>query len=330
MVCAVANGIKGLRPLKQGNVCAQPFEGLTVAAVRCADCGYIRFPSPSTEVLGKFYRETYGKHAASWYTADNDFSSWKRVPRADRIISISSKFGQNIRSSYHEVGCSFGGTVFELQQRGYDASGTDLNIDAIAEGKVRGALNTAAMPDPEYLKSRPVRPSVVYGFHVLEHMQDPVAYLQEISSDLADGAIIIMMVPNAMALYALVYGYLRYNWFSFPGHLHYYSAQSALCLAKAAGLELLSVSSHAVPGVSPSVPTAALGPSLETPMAQYLHKHVLEAGFLAEELQMVFAMPATARHFESEVRNAKLLCEKNAEIEREIRAKGETAQLAAP
>lgn len=326
MSCGIENGIKAMKPLVQAGVSpSQSFSGLTVKALRCEKCGYIRFPSPSPEVLDDYYRNVYGPLAKAWYNVETDFGTWKRTRRADRVVQIATAFGHGKTASFHEVGCAHGGTVFELQQRGYQASGTDLNAAAIEEGRQLGVVDTKALHDIDYLKSRDTKPDVIYGFHVLEHMPDPVTYLRDVSQFLADGGIIAMFVPNALALHPLVNGYSSYNWFSFPGHLHYLSAGSAQCLANAADLVLIEVSSHVVPGVTPPTTPRGLAPTKQSAVADYICDKAIEAAFLGEELQFVLCSRATADAFAAKRAHAEQQSADLAVMESRIRDLGEKA-----
>jgi trans-aconitate methyltransferase len=95
---------------------------------------------------------------------------------------------------------------------GYSATGTDSNTDAVDQGRARGNASIFAQTDLEFFQHSTVRPNVVYGFYMLERMPDPSGYLRKLASLLASKSIVIMLVPNAMALFPAAYGFDQYDW----------------------------------------------------------------------------------------------------------------------
>jgi SAM-dependent methyltransferase len=309
------------------------FEELSHPARRCMDCGHVFFDPPPLDLLDRYYNGEYPAAAASWYNVEADYADAKVTSRADRILSIASGFGfarpetKEIQL-YHEIGCAFGGTVHELNRRGYPATGTELNAGAVAQGRARGNDAIAAEPDVDFLQRAGRQPNVVFGFHSFEHMPDPVGYLRDLAPCLASDSIVILFVPNAMALFPTAYGFMRYIWFGFPGHLNLFSAGSALCVARAAGYELLDVASH-LSGLEPEATDHALNSRIETPVMARIRDHLVENGLMAEELILILTpagSPAALRH-RAELAATTRRCTANAAFEAAIRELGETAAL---
>jgi hypothetical protein len=124
---------------------------------------------------------------------------------------------------------------------------------------------------------------------------------------------------------------MRYPWFAFPGHLNLFSSGSALCLARAAGYDLLDVSSRLV-RLEPAATDHALNSGIETPVMARIRDHLVEVGLMAEELVMVLTpagSPAAARHA-AKVTATAGRCMANQRVEAAIRGLGETAVLAEP
>jgi len=312
------------------------FEGSSYTARRCTDCGHVFFDPPSPDLLDRYYNGEYPDSATSWYSVEADYAHDKVRSRADRILSIASGFGftrpeAKEATLYHEIGCAFGGTVHELNRRGYSATGTELNAGAVAQGRARGNDAISAEPDADFLRRVGRQPNVVFGFHVFEHMPDPVGYLRDLASCLASDSIVILFVPNAMALFPAAYGFMRYPWFAFPGHLNLFSAGSASCLARVAGYDLVDVASR-TSKLEPAATDHALNSRVRTPVMARIRDHLVEGGLAAEELVLVLtpaASPTAARH-PAKLTATAGLCAANAAYEAVIRKLGDTASLGDP
>lgn len=85
--------------------------------------------------------------------------------------------------------------------------------------------------------------SVIYCYHALEHIPDPVSFLISLKPCLSEEAILEFRVPNGTYIRAWLAGFEKWDWFAFPDHLHMFTPRSILCLAEQAGYEILSVSS---------------------------------------------------------------------------------------
>ena len=195
--------------------------------------------------------------------------------RSELISKISARYGFGQSDRYHESGCAFGGTILEFERMGYIATGTDLNIGAVDQGRARGNASIFAGSELEFFRHSGVRPNVVYGFYTLERMADPSSYLRELAPLLSSRSIVIMLVPNAMALFPTAYGFDQYDWFSYPSKLNMYSPHSVSCLVRAAGYDLLEVST-AISGLEPQATSAISGPRLETPITIELKEQMIK------------------------------------------------------
>jgi SAM-dependent methyltransferase len=281
----VADFSSGEDLVQAGAMVAAPYAGTFVKARRCRSCGYIYFPTPSPRVVSDYYQNVYPQVSRSWYNIESDYNDWKTKARADRVIELAGRYGFGAPHSYHEIGCAFGGTVHEMNSRGLETTGTEANKRAVEEGRLRGNRHIFSEDTRMFLRRWPNKPNVVYGYHVLEHLTNPVRFLNELRSIVSPQAIFIFFIPNSLTLVPLVYGFLRYSWFAFPGHLHMYSPHSLSCLATATGCCLSEVASHVVP-VHPAAADKALGHE-ETVVGKAVRDRTLADSLLAEELSFV-------------------------------------------
>ena len=326
MTCAFLNASHGVDLVQGGTVQTRWYDGTTYPAQRCVKCGHVFFPPPPVDELNRHYQEAYPDAASSWYNVAADYAPAKVTCRAGRVVAIASRFGFGQAHHFHEVGCAFGGCVHELNRLGYRATGTELNANAVKEGNARGNNAISSEEEIAYFERTGQRPHVVYGYHVLEHMTDPAAWLRDLAPCLAPDSIVVMFVPNAMALFPTTYGFERFIWFAFPEHLNLFSPRSALCLAQSAGYEIIGIETNPS-NLTPEATARSLGEFPGTPVSRVVRDRLVTAGSMDEELVIVLARPdslALTRD-PGALAAAKLRCLANETIEAALRLAGETA-----
>ena len=93
-----------------------------------------------------------------------------------------------------EFGCGSGNFLKKASQYGINnLAGTEFNAYAIAAAQQNGL--TIFRPDeiPNHLKEQY---DAVFSFHVLEHVDDPIAFMKELCSWVKPGGVIGISVPN--------------------------------------------------------------------------------------------------------------------------------------
>ena len=120
-----------------------------------------------------------------------------------------------------DVGCGDGGRLARWQTLGWEVEGQE--IDATAAGRARtlhglrvhlGALSALALPDSTF--------DVVTMSHVIEHVPDPLALVQECRRILKPGGKLIAVTPNINSLGHHHFG-SDWLWLDPPRHLHLFS-----------------------------------------------------------------------------------------------------------
>lgn len=310
--CGVNNPAVLLPMVQDGFPAGREYRGEFVQALRCPHCAYARFPSPSQELLGEYYSNEYPRSSAGWYNVDADYADWKVKSRADRVEALIRPFGFGPGAVLHEFGCAFGGTVHELNRRGYLASGTELNRGAVEAGRQRGNLAIHAVDAVQYLDGSGMQADVIYSWHAIEHFTEPLQFLDSIVARLKPGGLLVLIAPSAAARFALVYGHSRYVWFGYPEHLHLFSPGSAPSIAKALGVQLIHVST-AEYGIEPEATGRALKCNSRA-------AHLLKLGdekLMGEELVMLFRKPSAVDDaIVDVVKRTTLRCDMFAHVER--------------
>jgi SAM-dependent methyltransferase len=144
----------------------------------------------------------------------------------DRVVEGLGLEGKSIL----DIGCGRGGLLKAFARMGCECCGverTEFPSEAEAQGIrfYRGLL--------EDISFEPASFDVVILWHVLEHMESPIAVLREINRILRPGGILAVAVPNFGSFQARLF---RKHWFhlDLPRHTHHFDPDS---LARSLGEE---------------------------------------------------------------------------------------------
>ena len=298
------------------------------AASRCPTCGYVCFPLPDPAEHKEYLTGPWAAASRSWRNPDADFADWRRAERADTIFRLVKPFGFDRRSSFHEVDCGFGGTVYEMQTRGVVASGGDIDKAAIVEGRSFGVTATKGLSEShEVPADGPV--DVMFSFYAIERQQDLRRHMAGLMEHLSEDGAIVVVTANGVSLNQLVYGTARHEWTDYPRRLHLLTPKSALCLAETVGLILLDISTRHT-GVMEAARHAAMKPRGDSAVARDVGDWALEQALLADELHLVFATKSLAAVFPEHVAATHRKIETHAAFEKRQRELGAEAFLAEP
>lgn len=98
-----------------------------------------------------------------------------------------------------EVGCMHGDFIYQARGAGFEAEGADLSETAVAEANRRmpGAVKLATLDEGWADDSL----DVVAAFNVVEHMDQPAAFLDQIRRVLRPGGVLIAETPAQESVY---------------------------------------------------------------------------------------------------------------------------------
>ncbi|MCA8999877.1 MAG: class I SAM-dependent methyltransferase, partial [Planctomycetaceae bacterium] len=222
----------------------------TFHVVRCVNCRHLFMnPRPTLETLAACYPAGYGPHRPQ-----NENSASPTSPEGEEKVAAPSApqktpwyLRPSVRSIpglkrlYHwltdtrsqilppppnadaralELGCGTGQFLDSLRSVGWNCEGVEL-VAAAAEGARRrgfpiheGTLESAAFPDETF--------DAAFAWHVLEHLPDVRASLQELYRVLKPGGILAVSLPNVGCWEPIVFGRNWYVW-ELPRHLHFFN-----------------------------------------------------------------------------------------------------------
>ena len=183
------------------------------------------------QINDKWFGEGYEQRKSSiwvvWFEAHNNRRTLSRLTR----LSLTGK-------RLLEIGVGSGSFLGAARAAGFEAMGCDLS-GAIC----RQVEHTHGVPmHCGSLDTLPgeMRFDVVVMNHVLEHVQEPVAFLREVRRLLAQGGFVHVAVPNIVCWEAKLSGWTSYE----PYHLTYFDRETIQRAIGAAELWPISVSTH--------------------------------------------------------------------------------------
>ena len=213
-----------------------------MAIVRCRVCDLV-YTNPIFDE--HHYREMYGSQ--DYQGIMRDLGEQSHAYRVDRFgterVTLMERQIENASSPvrYLDVGCSTGFVVEAAHQRGWAATGIDLNPSAIAFGRGRGLdLHVAALADVSF---EPGSFDAVSLFDVLEHLTTPADIVRQCSRLLKPGGILFLYVPNwDSASRLLMNGEAHFIWPTH--HLNYYTPTTIHDFLSRCGLDVASLTTE--------------------------------------------------------------------------------------
>ncbi len=209
--------------------------------VACPHCRtlYVN-PRPPATVLDWFYRES--PNYAYWNKYIFPASEGARrerifVPRVDRLLEICARY-QIPTHSLLEVGAGFGTFCAELSSRGVfqRVVGVEPTPDLAATCRSRGV---EIIESPiEHVRTESVGLfDVVANFEVIEHLFDPLVFLEHMVRLIRPGGVLMLTCPNGEGFDIETLG--PFSTTVDHEHLNYFNPESMNTLLKRNGLEVI-------------------------------------------------------------------------------------------
>jgi len=190
--CAVCGGVD-LEPY----TLSPPGPGrLHHAQVRCRACGLlIASPRASSDEIARYYSETY--YPANWPDAGQTFrentASYERY-ELPLLKALWGRWPPKPRGRVLEVGCGYGAMLPLLEREGFTTMGCDPGADAVRFCRSRG-LNVVEGVVPGLGLPGPF--DLVLCQHVIEHVEDPRAFVAALAGLTAPGGVVALVTEDA-------------------------------------------------------------------------------------------------------------------------------------
>ena len=204
-------------------------------------------PTPSDQEIADYYsQEFYASDSPAQVndssldvqTKDKDFyQAW----RNDLLNIIKSQYSDISDISVMDFGCGWCETLLFFKEHGLNCYGLDTTPEAIEYGKSK-KLNVE-ISDLVNINPFGRKFDVFLMQNVLEHLADPVSFIEEVYSDvLNDGGLLIIDVPNEFNDFQVAgkeVNQLSEWWVAPPAHLNYFSADSLSSLVEGKGFRVI-------------------------------------------------------------------------------------------
>ena len=177
--------------------------------------------------------------------ADRHFKSYSTKLHTDYVVSIIKKL--QVRSIL-DIGCASGHLINSLTDKGYDATGLDIVESNIRYAK-RHCWGHYVYGDPYKLKVLNYKYDLIVVSHILEHLDDPTAYLLELKPLLKPGGKILAITPNAYSysdrsLWRQNRCYVIWDKY----HVRTFIPENLQTTVRLAGYKIISVNTHTYRG----------------------------------------------------------------------------------
>jgi 2-polyprenyl-3-methyl-5-hydroxy-6-metoxy-1,4-benzoquinol methylase len=221
--CCLCNGTNAVEDVFSFSINNEPY-----FIRRCIhDDIMFLFPQPGE----KFQQELYNQ--PSYFTGEDDMyglavSDDKSTEVAKiRIAEVQKYFPQ--ATSILEIGCGFGHTLVEAKNAGFAiAEGIEFSEEAVAAAHAKGihvVLGSANNVFPKELDSATY--DIVALYSVLEHLNNPKAFLQSIKKYLHANSMLVIRVPRMSP---------AGPWLSLVDHLWHFSENSLRTIIEKEGM----------------------------------------------------------------------------------------------
>jgi SAM-dependent methyltransferase len=199
--------------------------------VRCRGCGLIQQnpQSEPTEVASR-YDESYLHYEEQNQFAFRDLELLALgdvglATAAEPLFARAREEGRKPRVL--DAGCATGALLDALRDLGWEPQGVEISVAQAGYGEARfglpicaGTLESATFPVASF--------DLVHASHLIEHLGDPAAFLDEAARVLATGGLLALTTPNADGLQARLFGP---RWRSaIYDHLYLFSLRTLLSL----------------------------------------------------------------------------------------------------
>jgi SAM-dependent methyltransferase len=204
--------------------------------VRCGSCGFLYTnPRPRRNFLTELYRRYYPEEKS------NGSSLSTAVKKNTHLRKLWHLYcGQFLGRALAEacgrvldLGCGTGGLLMELQQKGCECYGVELNPDSVSRCIRRGLRVKCGDLDDFHFEDGFFDTIVLW--HVLEHLPSPATALSNCRRMLKPGGKILIYSPNAHSYLAAAF---KESWFPWqvPFHFSHFTPSSIKAYAGKCGL----------------------------------------------------------------------------------------------
>jgi 2-polyprenyl-3-methyl-5-hydroxy-6-metoxy-1,4-benzoquinol methylase len=203
----------------------------------CNDCT-LRFTQdvPDQASIAPYYKsEDYISHTNTQKGLINRLYHFVRKRTIERKRKMLCSVTGLSKGTMLDVGCGTGAFLYEMKQHGWQATGLEPDADARAVAKEQYGLELQEADQLYQLSARQF--DAITLWHVMEHVHDLQAYVQQLKNLLSEKGKLFIAVPNYTSADATTY---QQYWAAYdvPRHLYHFSPRSVEVLMQNNGLKV--------------------------------------------------------------------------------------------
>jgi len=171
--------------LSDGRSMAAPLE-----KEHCDDCGLIRHTSPPSQAqIEGIFSQDYTLHTR---LVDNAFEDQRQRHYADWVLKL---VGSRTVNSIFEVGAGTGSLMAELRRRSphWRLKGVEPVASAVSQAAEGLDIEVGVLRD---IDPAALKVDVALSVNVIEHVHDPIAFLQQSLATVVEGGCIVVICPD--------------------------------------------------------------------------------------------------------------------------------------
>jgi 2-polyprenyl-3-methyl-5-hydroxy-6-metoxy-1,4-benzoquinol methylase len=190
---------------------------------QCADCDFMFLnPQPSDEFLASLYTSDY------FLMGDNDLSNRLRteMKRATARLYVEQliRYYSKPEGKLLEIGCGNGDFLLVAKQAGFTVRGIEVSESAAALANAKLGEQCVLCGNFEEMELPERSFDICALFDVIEHVRNPIRYLNKIHRLLSPGGVLFLVTPSLGSWSARL---MKNSWMEFkPEHLHYFDRQT--------------------------------------------------------------------------------------------------------
>jgi SAM-dependent methyltransferase len=175
--------------------------------VRCRRCGLVQInPQPEAASVHERYGSAHGDDYLVYETANEDAFLALQLKTLDDagIDRIEARFFPSGRRRFLDAGCATGALLEKMRERGWEVSGVEISGQMAEYGRRNRGLPIATLPLEES-GFEANRFDVIHASHLIEHLNDPAAFVREARRILSDGGLFLITTPNIVGIQAKLF-----------------------------------------------------------------------------------------------------------------------------
>jgi 2-polyprenyl-3-methyl-5-hydroxy-6-metoxy-1,4-benzoquinol methylase len=189
---------------------ASNWRPLYAPLIQCSDCTLVATDQDRSPIRASVYDAAYFTQRNAYLTAADKF-----LPFYTHLLDQLSPFKPS--GVLLDVGCGVGHLVAAANAAGYQARGCDVAAWATEYARAQG--QEVATGPVEEIGYGAASFDIVVANHTLEHIGEPLPFLQELHRTLAGDGLLAVGVPNFGSLFSVM---MRSRWAGLLPDQHYW------------------------------------------------------------------------------------------------------------